>query len=299
MSKSGILKSNWFVVNQTSTRVIDSNALVESKLKEINEKLEIESSQDEGFTDGFMQGIDAIRVAQLVGDEEMLEQMNSQKAPEPTPESAMQQAMEEIEAMKNEALAEIEESRQRAYEEARKQGYEDGFNEGKQQGYEQGHKDGFDSVEEERKKMFLEVSVKAAMIEEEYQKKIDELEPRFIDTLTGIYEHIFNVSLKNSRDLIVYLIGNTMRNIDGNNGYLIHVSKEDYPFVSMQKKELIKGTSISVDDVDIIEDASLSKSECTIETTNGVFDCGLGTQLELLNEQIRLMSYEHVKKPET
>ena len=60
----------------------------------------------------------------------------------------------------------------------------------------------------------------------------------------------------------------------------------------MQKKELVKGTGISIDDIDILEDATLGRSECMIETGNGVFDCGLGTQLEALNEELRLLSYD-------
>lgn len=293
MSKSGVLKSGWIIVNQADTRVIDTNALVESKLKEISEKLAAETNKDEGFTDGFMQGIDAMQVAELVGEDGMMMgEVPSEPAP-PTSEELMQQAAAEINTMKEQALAEIEQARAQALEEGRKEGYQKGFEQGKTEGFQKGHEEGLNSVEEQRKQLLMEASVKAAMVEEEYQKKLDELEPKFIDTLTGIYEHIFNVSLKNSRDLVVYLIANTMRNIEGNSGYLVHVSKEDYPFVSMQKKELVKGTSIAMDDVDIIEDATLQKSECTIETGNGVFDCGLGTQLEALNEELRLLSYEH------
>ena len=39
LSKSGVLKSNWVYVNPVETRVIDTNAMVESKLKELSEKL--------------------------------------------------------------------------------------------------------------------------------------------------------------------------------------------------------------------------------------------------------------------
>lgn len=60
----------------------------------------------------------------------------------------------------------------------------------------------------------------------------------------------------------------------------------------MQKRELIKNTNINIDDVELLEDATLGKNECMIETGNGVFDCSLGTQLEALNEELRLLSYE-------
>lgn len=291
MSKSGVLKSGWIRLNQTNTRVIDTNALVENKLKEISNKLAAETNKDEGFTDGFMQGIDAVQVAELVGEVEDTAPIISEPAG-PTSEELLAKAAEEINSMKEQAVREIEQARKKALEEGRKEGYEKGFEQGKQEGFKAGHEDGLNSVEAQKEEMLAQISEKEMLFEEEFQKKVNELEPMFIDTITGIYEHIFNVSLKNSRDLVVHLIGNTMRNIEGNSGYLVHVSKDDYPFVSMQKKELVKGTSIALEAVDIIEDATLQKCECTIETGNGVFDCSLGTQLEALNEELRLLSYE-------
>ena len=278
-------------INPTETRVIDTNAMVESKLKELSFKLAAETDGDVGFTEGFVQGIKAEQVTELIG--EGMEQVPEEPVNTvPESELMLQQAQEEIENMKAQALAEIEEARVQIIEEAKKAGYQEGFAQGKKEGFDKGHVDGLNSVAAEREEALREASMRIAQVEEAYQKKIDELEPQFIEMLTGIYEHIFHVSLKNSRDLVVYLIANTMRNLEGNNGYLIHVSREDYPFVSMQKKELVKGTGISVDDIDILEDATLGRSECMIETGNGVFDCGLGTQLEALNEELRLLSYE-------
>ena len=46
----------------------------------------------------------------------------------------------------------------------------------------------------------------------------------------------------------------------------MHVSKEDFPFASMQKRELVKGTNIALENVELLEDATLEKNECMIET---------------------------------
>lgn len=37
--------------------------------------------------------------------------------------------------------------------------------------------------------------------------------------------------------------------------------------------------------MDIIEDMTLAKNECMIETDNGIFDCGLGTELSELKTE--------------
>lgn len=299
MSSGGILKSGWVVVDPANTRIIDSNARAEARLKELAIELARECGEEPDFADGFTQGISAVEVSQLIRDgegniigEEPGFDGISQQQPERIQEELIADAQAQIEQMREEALTEIEQIRIQAMEEARSQGYQEGFVQGQNDGYAQGHRDGLTSVAEEREQVHAEAEQAMAALEEEYQRRIKELEPVFIDTLTGIYEHIFHVSLKNSRELIIYLIQNTMRNIETGSTYLIHVSKEDYPFASMQKRELIKGTNIALENVELLEDVTLGKNECMIETGNGVFDCSLGTQLEALNEELRLLSYE-------
>lgn len=273
--------------------------MAELKIKEVTAKIAEQRGEVLEDSDGFVQGLNAVDVSELVHNNEYMaaefedfqyeEQIENQISPT---EELIAEAQEQIEAMKQQAMQEIEQARAIAVEEGRKQGFDEGYAAGKNQGYDEGHQHGLDSAAEQSEMLMREAEQKALEIEKEYQKKINELEPKFIETLTGIYEHIFRVSLKGSRELIVYLIQNTMKNIEGNSSYLIHVSRDDYPFASMQKKELLKGTNISIDSVEIIEDVTLNRNECMIETGNGVFDCSLGTQLELLREQLRLLSYE-------
>lgn len=305
-NNGGVLKSGWVVVNPQDTRIIDSNARAEAKLKEIALELARQCGEEPEFANGFTQGLNAVEVSDLMRDEngniigyeqegETSPEQGSetlQAAETPGYEELIAQAQAEVEEMKQQAAAEIQSARVQAAEEGKNRGYQDGFEQGKQVGFEQGHQDGLNSVAEQREQMLEEMERQRAKLESEYEKKLKEIEPKFIETLTGIYEHIFHVSLRNSRELIVYLIQNTMRNIEGGTTYLIHVSKEDFPFASMQKRELIKNTNINIDDVELLEDATLSKNECMIETGSGVFDCSLGTQLEALNEELRLLSYE-------
>ncbi len=307
LSNGGILKSGWVVVNPAETRIIDTNARAEARLRELAVELAKQCGEEPEFAEGFTQGINAVDVANLIRDgegniiggeqafDEVMQEENTptyEQQQEVLSADLIAQAQEQIEMMKQEALEQIEYERAQAVEEGRNEGYRQGVEQGHQEGYAQGHQEGLDSVAGTRQQVLAEADQKLAQLEAEYTQKLKELEPRFIDTLTGIYEHIFHVNLKNFRELIVYLIQNTMRNVEGGGTYLIHVSKEDFPFASMQKKELIKGTNIDLDSVELLEDATLSKNECMIETDNGVFDCGLGTQLEGLNEELRLLSYE-------
>jgi flagellar assembly protein FliH len=295
-------------VNPDNAKVIDSNAKAEEKLKEIAIELAQKCGEEPDFADGFTQGIKAVDVSNLVSDDDDEDEDDEEGTDEGTPviykktipvaaqvqkerDNILAEARSQIETLKKEAAAQIEQDKVKAVEEGKTQGYQEGLEQGHKEGFEKGHQEGLDSVNAMRQELLAEHEKRKAQLESEYQQMLREAEPKFIDTLTGIYEHIFHVSLKNSRELIVYLVQNTMRNIEGGGTYVVHVSKEDFPFASVQKKELVKGTNISLDSVELLEDATLEKNECMIETGNGVFDCSLGTQLEALNEELRLLSY--------
>ena len=174
-----------------------------------------------------------------------------------------------------EAIAKAETEKTQILSQARQQGYEEGLSKAK-------------AEIEAKEREFQE---KARQIEEAYQQQIDVLEPQFIDTITGIYEYIFHVELGAYRDILVHLISTTIRKLEGSHDFMIHVSREDYPYVSMQKKQMLAGVVSANCNVDVMEDSSLEKNQCMIETESGIYDCGLGTQLSELTRKLRLLSW--------
>lgn len=93
------------------------------------------------------------------------------------------------------------------------------------------------------------------------------------------------------RDILTYLITTVMHNLEGSRSFVIHVSKDDYAYVSMQKKQMLSGVVSENMSVDIVEDLTLGRNDCMIETENGIFDCGLGTQLSELKKRLMLLAW--------
>ena len=69
-NNGGVLKSGWVVVNPANTRIIDSNARAEAKLRELAVELAKQCGEEPDFADGFTQGIDAVEVSKLIQGEE-------------------------------------------------------------------------------------------------------------------------------------------------------------------------------------------------------------------------------------
>ena len=261
-------------------RVIDSNQAVSERIKALSEILE--ATPEEDFADDFNEGLDAAQVDALLADQdEVAEEKARNEAAEKLVEEANEQAQAILADANEQAeriIAEANEKAQAILEDARQQG----LAEGNEQGYNEGLQRAA-QVEEEAK-------AKAAQLDEEYEAKLSELEPKFVETLTDIYSHVFGTDLTGRNDVVLALLKNAMRSIEGGKNFLVHVSKEDHQFVSDNRDDLIAGLGNSVT-VEVIEDMTLSSGSSFIETDSGIYDCSIGTELELLKKELKILSY--------
>ena len=281
---SNLLKRGFTQLVEEDARVINTNDLVAKRIRELSVKMQ----QGEGT--GFVSGLTADKVDSLVADTEAeggpQTSGNVIKAGEDLQklkEDAETEARRILEDAKAQAESILQEAKEQA--EAWKA---DVLVQARQQGQQEAKAEA-DRAEAQRAS---EYQKKLAGLDAEYQKRIDELEPEFVDTITGIYEYIFHVDLHSYREVLCYLISSTMRKTEDNRSFLVHVSKEDYPYVSMQKRQIMAEATAPNSTVEIVEDMTLGKGECLIETDNGIFDCGLGTQLSELRQKLKLLSYE-------
>lgn len=287
MSKN-IYKSNWVVVSDDEKCVIDSNQRVAQRIEELKEqdraRAYAEDTPEGEEGDGFVGGLGGEAIdAVLTDDAGAGNVIKAEKEEGPNLEEIQAQAQAiledaraEADQMKAQAQAEIDASRRQEMEKANKLGYEEG--------YQRGH------AEADQLKQALEAE--KSQLEQSYDQMMEELEPKFIDTITAIYNHIFAVDLSDNRDVLVHLIDATLHRIESSRTYIVHVSAEDYPHVNMQKQALVEGAINGKGIIEIVEDIALNKGDCMIETDGGIFDCGIGTQLEELTKKLRVLSFD-------
>lgn len=281
---SNLLKSGWVTIRQEDARVIDSNSLIQKKIRN---GLSIQNRKTGGEEvsggDGFLSGLNAetIEYSEDSQDEAVL------KSPSEEEKEALireiQQAREELAAVKAEADSMIENAKAeitimqtKAYEEAKNQGYQEGCRQG--------------TAEADALKNEYAASQK--QLEADYQRELEELEPKLIDALTGIYEHIFQVDLSDYKELVTGLLIRTMQKMDDVRIFMVHISREDYHTVINSRERILAETGKGSAKVEFIEDMTLSQSQCFIETENGIYDCSLGTELKELERKLKLLSYE-------
>lgn len=274
-----------FVHLGEDARVIDMNEILEQRLKEEAQR---RSRQPEhelvAAQDGFTEGLNAEKVDVLLDPDAEAASMQNASIQE------QEQLNQEIEAARNELAslqAQIEQEKEQAQFEI-EQMKAKAFEEANEQGYQEGYQKGLDSVQELQKQCEDE----RLQQEQEYQKKLEEMEPLMVDTLCDVYSHIFKVEAKEHKELVLKLLQDTLLKVDSTGSIIIHVAKEDYAYVQEQKAALLEEAGMQSGSVEIVSDATLARAQCMIETEGGVYDCSLDTELAELKRRLMLLAYQ-------
>ena len=274
-----------FVHLGEDARVIDMNAILEKRLKEEAERRSRHPEHElVAAQDGFTEGLNAEKVDVLLEpDAEVASQQNASIQEQEQLKQEIEEARNElaglqaqIEQEKEQAQLEIDQMKAKAVEEANDQGYQEGY------------RKGLDSVQELQKQCEDE----RLQQEQEYQKKLEEMEPLMVDTLCDVYSHIFKVEAKEHKELVLKLLQDTLLKVDGTGSIIVHVAKEDYAYVQEQKGALLEEAGMQSGSVEIVSDAALARAQCMIETEGGVYDCSLDTELAELKRRLMLLAYQ-------
>lgn len=271
----------------------------EEKLNRIRALLGQEAPKDNSFVGG----IAAVRLTEEDGTEEETDteagvdalfrddSANAGVMREPTEE--------EIEEIRQQIRAEIEEERRMILQKAAEDA-EDMISQARdsaglemeramKKGHDEGYQKGLSRLNEERKEMERGLEEKERLLREEYEKKETELAPKAVEVVIELLRSLSGVYLKEKQGVISYLVQKALSQSEHSQSYLIRVSPLDYEEVKACADDFraIFDREISLE---ISRDSLMQKNECTIETDFGIIDCSLGTQLEGLFEELRLMN---------
>uniref|UniRef100_UPI00402547F8 FliH/SctL family protein n=1 Tax=Lachnospira sp. TaxID=2049031 RepID=UPI00402547F8 len=273
---SNLLKRGTTTISEE--RIIDYNELIKLKLKNIANDRENHGNVD---ADGFVNGLKADVVEQLLtGSDEDGETAQSQENVNNQIAAALEEANEQAQTIRDEA----NEVLAQAHMEARKI-----IEDAKRTGYEQGAQNAREEYNAKADELARDYEAKKAQLEKEYNDMKASMEPELVETITEVFKKITYTVAEDNKDIIIGLINGVMKNTDISNEFIIKVSPEDYKFLVNNQGKIYCSVSKEVT-MDIVEDATMKKNQCIIESDTGVYDCSLDIELNNLIEDIKLLS---------
>ena len=235
--------------------------------------------------DGFINGLHADVVEELISDDDTADAL--------TEDAAMgeQQAAASLENANAEAERIIEEARLQAEQiiaDANKNA-DAAFEEAKQNGYYEGNEKAQEEMNIKQAQLEAEFDNKRKELEQEYNNLKESIEPELVEVITDVFRKVTGVVAEDNQEIILHLINDVMHNADGSRDYVIKVSPDDYKFLVNNQGKIYCAMSREVN-IDIVEDATLERNQCMIETNTGIFNCSLDIELNNLIKNIKLLS---------
>jgi flagellar assembly protein FliH len=262
-----LVKQSWVKEETKDTpRVIDSNDLVELRMKEfkvIPEKKETPVADPDSQ---FVEGIAAEQV---------------EIPAEPDPEEVLAEAREEAQKI----IEEAKKNAQEIEEEAVAKSHEL-FEEQKALGYEAGMSDAEKSISASKEQLEAELKQQIAQNDEDYRKRLSELEPDLVDAIIAVFDHVFRIQFGEKREILLSLVNNTISHLEAGKHFRIHTSPGNASFLEYHLNEIQQTAGYDAV-IELINDDNLQPGVCRIETDFGMFDCSLDTELKNLYKDIR------------
>lgn len=280
-----LLKSSWVVVKNEGTRVIDSNERIADRLQKLTEIMEMQERSSDDFQEGFTEGLDVIQMEQLLADPDNSGTAVNNEQIQAEANQILEDANAQAEGILSSANAEAKEVLNNARSEA-----ESIRQDAKQAGYDEGFNQGYEEAMQKASEAEAMLAQKEQQLMQSYENMINELEPQFVDAITRIYERVFHLNLSEKKEIVLFLLQDAIRGIDGGKNFLLHVSSADFQYVN-ENKETLEQLLAANCTLEIIEDMTLSETECFVEAEGGIFDCSLGTELENLKKELVLLSH--------
>lgn len=257
-------------------------------------RAELPETATEGDTGAFVPGIAAEDVSGYLSEE------SHAAMPEQDLEALREQLREELRA---EIQQELEASLRKQTEEAKGQAEkqaEELLAKAKQEAETakesilkiasgQGYEEGLNRAKQEESRITAELEAKKQKVQEEYERRVSELEPAFVEIVKDLVRKLTGIAYENHTEVLTYLIEQGLAAAEKDTAFTVLLHPEDLERI----RDLVPQLQEKYQDklkLEFRPEGSLKPGDCILENENRRLDCGLGTQCEGLLDALSMLS---------
>ncbi|AEJ61211.1 Flagellar assembly protein FliH/Type III secretion system HrpE [Spirochaeta thermophila DSM 6578] len=191
-----------------------------------------------------------------------------------------EEASKEAERIVTEAQKRVEdlvaEARKKA-EEIEQAAYDKGYAEGREEGFRRGK----DEVDRLIDRLHLMIS----KVIEARQRVLAESEAQIVQLVLLIAQKVVKVLSEHQKNIVINNVVQALRKLKSKTDVIIRVNLEDLEVTSAHLKEIIEKIE-HVGNVTVMEDHTVDRGGCIVETDFGQIDARISTQLKQIEEKI-------------
>lgn len=191
-----------------------------------------------------------------------------------------QQAQDEAEKIVNDAenkAKAIISAAEEKKDDQLKEGYQEGFRKGQEAGFKEGN------LEAERLTDRLHTIIERMM--DKRQEILAETEQQIVDLVLMMTRKIVKVISENQRNIVVSNVVQALRKVKGRGDVIIRVNLADVAMTTQHIKDFIS-TAENIKNITVVEDSTVDRGGCLIETDFGAIDARISSQLNEIEQKI-------------
>jgi flagellar assembly protein FliH len=173
--------------------------------------------------------------------------------------------------------AELEKEIKSRVTQTEREAYEKGYADGQEKGYEQGKAEVARLVES------LHTIITKAI--EKRNEIIEEAETQIINLVLLIVKKVIKVISENQKNVVINNVVQALRKLKSRGDVVIRVNLADLELTSEHVKDFMKMVE-NVKSITVLEDSSVDRGGCIIETDFGQIDARISSQLHEIEERI-------------
>lgn len=166
----------------------------------------------------------------------------------------------------------------------------------KQDGFRQGHDEGYSAGESEIERLVerLRKMVEALMLRRE--EILKETEQQIVELVILMTRKVVKIISETQKTAIMSNVLAALKKVKSRGNVILHVNLEDLKLATANADEFIKRVE-NIQGITVVEDSTVEKGGCVVETDFGAVDARISSQLSELEEKIMEISpVKSVKK---
>lgn len=159
------------------------------------------------------------------------------------------------------------------------------FEKSKSEGFKAGHEEGYKAGNEEVQRLVERIHKMIEAVQAKRQEILDNTEQQIVNLVILIARKVVKIMSENQKSVIMSNVLQALKKVKGSGDVTLRVNLADVKLTTEHIKDFIRQVE-NIKNISVVEDSSVEKGGCIVETDFGAIDARISSQLNELETQI-------------
>lgn len=159
------------------------------------------------------------------------------------------------------------------------------FEKSKSEGFKAGHEEGYKAGNEEAQRLVERIHKMIEAVQAKRQEILDNTEQQIVNLVILIARKVVKIMSENQKSVIMSNVLQALKKVKGSGDVTLRVNLADVKLTTEHIKDFIRQVE-NIKNISVVEDSSVEKGGCIVETDFGAIDARISSQLNELETQI-------------